>query len=114
MKILPLSILIFIIISVLVISPIILNLQHHDMNIQIDYRDKTLVYRGIPPYSDVTKKALNEVEKLVLYYTNKERALYEKLKKNPNLDLTKYGTEWIEAIPINRIKTFKVEIRKMI
>ena len=45
---------------------------------------------------------------------NKERALYEKLKKNPNLDLTEFGTEWIEAIPINKTKTFKVEIRKMI
>lgn len=76
MKILPLSILIFVIVSVLIIFPTVLNLQHHDMDIQSDYRDKTLVYRGIPPYSDVTKKALNEVEKLVLYYTNKERALY--------------------------------------
>lgn len=31
-----------------------------------------------------------------------ERNLYEKLKKNPKLDLTKEGTKWIESMPLNK------------
>lgn len=34
----------------------------------------------------------------------KERAIYDKLGKNPDLDLTQFGTGWLEAVPIKRKK----------
>lgn len=76
-------------------------------------RKEILSNRQIAEAKYIDEKMLNKRTFTSQTRLNKERAIYEKLKKNPRLDLTQFGTDWIESIPIKTKKAIKTNVKKM-
>lgn len=84
MKIIPLFIVGFLFLSAIIFSPIIVNYQHEDAKINT-IKENTTEEITLPtlkparakiPYSEQEQTAINEIEKAVFNYINKERTLH--------------------------------------